>query len=52
MQFDKHAGTSLDMFSLDAVQTGRGDLLEPLPNFGSTIVQEILTVKIITNSAL
>lgn len=42
------------MFSLDAVQTGLGDLLEPLPNLGSTmdIVQEILTGNIITNSAL
>lgn len=53
-QFDKHAGTSLDVFSLDAVQTGLGDPLEPLPNLGSTmdIVQEILTGKTITNSAL
>lgn len=43
------------MFSLDAVQTASlGDLLGPLPNLGSTmdIVQEILTGKIITNSAL
>lgn len=42
------------MFSLDAVQTGLVDLLELLQNLGSTIdkVQEILTEKIITNSAL
>lgn len=53
-QLDKHPGTSLDMFSLDAVQTGLVDLLELLQNLGSTIdkVQEILTEKIITNSAL
>lgn len=42
------------MFSLDAVQTGLVDLLELLQNLGSTMdkVQEILTEKIITNSAL
>lgn len=53
-KFDKHAGTSLDIFSLDAVQAGLGDLLGSLPNLSSTmdIIQTILTGKIITNSAL
>lgn len=35
-KFDKHAGASLDMFSLDAVQAGLGDLSGPLPNLSPT----------------